>query len=80
MNKDKLKELCVVRRNEIFGVVYFMAGAVVTYAIFEKKRKGAYTVTDLTVGDLGKLGELLLQRGHSASEQIVQWSITMKKK
>lgn len=80
MNKDKLKELCVVRRNEIFGVVYFMAGAVVAYAIFGKKRKGAYTVTDLTVGDLGKLGELLLQRGHSASEQIVQWSITMKKK
>lgn len=80
MNKDELKEFCVVRRNKIVGVVCFMAGTVVTYAIFGKKRKGAYTVTDLTVGDLGKLGELLIQRGHSASEQIVQWSITMEKK
>lgn len=80
MNKSKLKETCVIRRNEIIGVACFMAGAAVTYAIFGKKRKGAYVAIDLTVGDLGKLGELLIQRGHNASDQIVRWSITMAKK
>ena len=60
MNKDKLKEVCAVRRNEIISIACFMAGVAVTYTIFGKKRKGAYIATDLTVGDLGKLGELLL--------------------
>ena len=80
MNKDKLKEVCLARRNEILGIACFMAGAAVTHAICWKKHKGAYIVTDLSVGDLGKLGELLIQRGHNASDQVVQWSITMAKK
>lgn len=80
MNKDKLKEICAVRKNEMIGIACFMAGVAVTYTIFGKKRKGAYIATDLTVGDLGKLGELLIQRGHNASDQVVQWSITMAKK
>lgn len=80
MNKDKLREVCAVRRNEIIGSACFMAGVAVTYTIFGKKRKGAYIATDLTVGDLGKLGELLIQRGHNASNQVVRWSITMAKK
>jgi hypothetical protein len=80
MNKDRLKEVCVARRNEIIGIACFMAGAAVTYTIFGKKRKGAYIATDLTIGDLGKLGKLLIQRGHNASDQVVRWSITMAKK
>ena len=62
MNRDKLKEICVVHRSEVLGLAGFMAGVVVAYAIFGKKRKSAYIATDLTVGDLGKLGELLIQR------------------
>ena len=62
MNKDKLKEVCAVRRNEMIGIACFMAGVAVTYTIFGKNRKGAYIATDLAVGDLGKLGELLIQR------------------
>lgn len=80
MNKDKLKEICAVRKNEMTGIACFVAGVAVTYTIFGKKWKGAYIATDLTVGDLGKLGELLIQRGHNASDQVVQWSITMAKK
>ncbi len=80
MNKNKLKEVCAVRRNEMIGIACFMAGVAVAYTIFGKKRKGAYVATDLTVGDLGKLGKLLIQRGHTASDQVVRWSITMAKK
>lgn len=80
MNRDKLKEICVVHRSEVLGFAGFMAGVVVAYAIFGKKRKSAYIATDLTVGDLGKLGELLIQRGHNAGDQIVRWSITMTRK
>lgn len=39
MNKDKLKEVFAVRRNEIIGIACFMAGVAVTYAIFEKNGK-----------------------------------------
>lgn len=80
MNKSKLKEVCSVRRKEVISIACLLAGAVVAYTICGMKHKGAYIVTDLSVGDLGKLGETLIQHGHNASERVVRWSITTTKK
>ena len=80
MNKDKLKEVCAVRRNEMIGIACFMAGVAVTNTKFGKNRKGPNISTEIAVGQIGKLGELLIQRGHNASDQVVRWSITMAKK
>lgn len=82
MSMKKLKEYIQTHKNEFVRIGYFAAGAIGMYVICRKSTKrdsAGYIVTDLVVGDLGKLGEHLIEHGSGTNDKVLRWSMDLAK-
>ena len=78
----KLNECFSANKEKIVRIGCFSAGVIVTYVVLKKAvglRRNNYIVTDFVVSDLGKLGDELVKRGHSANEKVLRWGVDLAK-
>lgn len=68
-------------KDKIVRIGCYSTGVVIMCAVWRKaiKRRNNYIVTDLVVGDLGKLGERLIEHGCDANDKVLRWKMDFAK-
>lgn len=81
MTKEKSKQYLTIRKDKIIHIGCCLVGAIVVGVVCrEAVKRHNYIVTNFTVGDLGKLGECLVGRGHDTTDRVLKWMIIAEKK
>lgn len=81
MSKEKLKEYLSTHKDKIVRIGYHSTGVIIMCVVWRKaiKCRNNYIVTDLVVGDLGKLGERLIEHGCGANDKVLRWNMDFEK-